>query len=159
MQHEFLSPAWIRAAQAVWAEHQEMLPAPPTAPLRLNLEITGAPDSVAADGTVHAHAETGGPALTVDTGTLAEPDLTLTLDYDTAYDLLVQQRPNAALGAFLTGRIRVAGDLTRVAEQAGVDAAALPSLLASLGITGTSTLADVDPAAGRLGERIRDLTR
>ena len=48
-------------------------------------------------------------------------DLTVTVDYNTAYDLLVEQKPNAAIGAFLSGRIRLAGDLERLAGQTGFD--------------------------------------
>ncbi len=159
MGHEFLSPEWIHSVQAVRDEYATALPDVPVPALRVNLQITHAPDSVASvDGIVHAHADTGGPALVLDVGALADPDLTVTVDYDTAYDLLVEQKPNAALGLFLTGRIRLAGDIDRLAAQTGFDVAAIPGLLSSLGITGSSTLADVDPLAAEIGGKIRALT-
>jgi hypothetical protein len=126
--------------------------------LRVNLQVTGAPDSVAAEGVVHAHVDAGGPGLVLDVGALPDPDLTVTLDYDTAYDLLVVQKPNAALGAFLAGRIRLTGDLERLSATTGFDPAALPALLAGLGVTGSSTWADIDPLAAEIGDRIRQLT-
>lgn len=163
MGHEFLSPAWIKAVQEVRDCYAEAVlaaaePAVALPPLRANLQITGAPAAIAGDGTVHAHADTGGSSLVLDVGALADPDVTVTLDYSTAYELLVDQRPNAALGAFLTGRIKIAADLERLTEQTGFDVAALPGLLASIGITGSSTLADIDPLAAEIGDRIRALT-
>ena len=158
MGHEFLSPEWISEVKAVRDEYAPQLPEIGVPALRVNLLITGAPESVAADGIVHAHADTGGPTLALDTGALADPDLTVTVDYNTAYDLLVTQKPNAALGAFLSGRIRLAGDIERLASQTGFDPTSIPALLANLGITGSSTLADVDPLAAEIGGRIRALT-
>ena len=158
MGHEFLSPEWITGAKAVRDEYAAQMPDLAVPALRVNLLITGAPETVAPDGVVHAHADTGGPTLALDTGELADPDLTVTVDYDTAYDLLVEQKPNAALGAFLSGRIRLAGDLQHLATQTGFDPTSIPALLANLGITGSSTLADVDPVAAEIGGRIRELT-
>ena len=158
MGHEFLSPEWIAAAKGVRDEYAAQMPEMAVPPLRVNLLVTGAPDSVAADGVVHAHADTGGPTLALDTGTLADPDLTVTVDYNTAYDLLVDQKPNAAIGAFLSGRIRLAGDMERLAHQTGFDPTSIPALLANLGITGSSSLADVDPVAAEIGAKIRTLT-
>jgi hypothetical protein len=158
MGHEFLSPQWIAGAKAVRDEYAAHMPDLAVPALRVNLVITGAPETVAPDGVVHAHADTGGPTLALDTGALTEPDLTVTVDYDTAYDLLVDQKPNAALGAFLSGRIRLAGDMQRLATQTGFDPTSIPGLLANLGITGSSTLADVDPVAAEIGGRIRELT-
>ena len=158
MGHEFLSPEWITGAKAIRDEYASQLPALAVPALRVNLLITGAPHSVAADGVIHAHADTGGPILALDIGAVEDADLTVTVDYSTAYDLLVAQKPNAALGAFLSGRIRLAGDIERLAKQTGFDPSSIPGLLANLGITGTSTLADVDPVAAEIGGKIRALT-
>lgn len=158
MGHEFLSPEWIHSVKAVRDEYAAQMPDVGVPALRVNLEIVGSPASVAPDGVVHAHADTGGPTLALDTGSLDDPDLTVTVDYNTAYDLLVSQKPNAALGAFLSGRIRLTGDIERLASQTGFDPTSIPGLLANLGITGSSTLADVDPLAAEIGGKIRELT-
>ncbi len=158
MGHEFLSPEWITSVKAVRDEYATQLPDIAVPALKVNLLITGAPDTVATDGVVHAHADTGGPSLALDTGSLDDPDLTVTVDYNTAYDLLVDQKPNAAIGAFLSGRIRLAGDMERLAGQTGFDPSSIPGLLANLGITGSSSLADVDPLAAEIGGKIRALT-
>lgn len=158
MGHEFLSTQWITAVQALRAEY----PDPPAArhmpAMRVNLDVTGAPPDIAADGTVHAHAVTGGPTLVVQEGPLPDPDLTVVTDYHTAYELLVDQRPGATVTAFLAGRIRLAGNLEELLARTGFDPAALPGLLAGLGVTGTCTLADLNPTAAEIGERIRALT-
>ncbi|MGQ0624919.1 MAG: hypothetical protein ACT4PP_09790 [Sporichthyaceae bacterium] len=162
MGHEFLSPQWIAAAQQVRDTYAEALtavePAATLPRLRVNLQITDAPAAVAQTGTVYAHACTGGPTLVLEVGALPDPDLTVAVDYLTAYDLLIDQRPNAALGAFLRGKIQLTGDVERLADHSGFDLTALPALLGALGITGSSTLADVDPLAAEIGERIRELT-
>lgn len=158
MGHEFLSPEWISGAQTIRDEYASQLPALAVPALRVNLLITGAPHTVAEDGVLHAHAVTGGPVPALDMGALEDADLTVTVDYSTAYDLLVEQKPNAALGAFLSGRIRLAGDIERLTKQTGFDPAAIPGLLANLGITGSSALADVDPVAAEISGKIRALT-
>jgi hypothetical protein len=158
MGHRFLSEGWITAVKALRAEYDDRLPKMDIPAVRVNLDITGVPAEVAPDGVVHAHADTNGPGLTLDVGPLADPDLTVTVDHDTAYDLLVDQRPNAAIGAFLTGRIKINGDMERLAAGGSFDPAAIPGLLASLGITGSTTLADVDPVAAEIGDRVRALT-
>ncbi|MGQ0842965.1 MAG: hypothetical protein ACT4QF_02400 [Sporichthyaceae bacterium] len=158
MGHEFLSEDWIAAVKDLRAEYADQRPPAELPALRVNLDVTGVPAEVAPEGVVHAHADTSTAELVLDVGALPDPDLTVTVDYDTAYDLLVDQKPNAAIGAFLTGRIKLTGDLDRLAASGTFDPAQIPALLSSLGITGSSTLADVDPTAAEIGDRIRALT-
>ena len=106
----FLSDDWIEAARAIHAELGDEAPVP-SATLRMNLVVTAVPFG---SGTVDAHVDTTAGALDIETGHLDEPDLTVTLDYDTAKRILVDQEPQAGMQAFLTGRISVDGDLTRL---------------------------------------------
>jgi hypothetical protein len=158
MGYEFLSEEWVKAVRAIRDTYDHQVAAVPLPALRVNLTITGAPEDLGVDGTVHAHADTAGSSLVLDLGALDDPDLTITVDYDTAYALLVEQRPNAVLGAFLMGRIKISGDVTALTEEHGIDLAGLPALLTSLGITGNSTLADLDPVAAEVGARIHAIT-
>jgi putative sterol carrier protein len=161
MTYEFLSAEWVKAVREIRDEYAEQVPDVPLPAVRVNLTITDAPDSVDAEGVVRAHADTSAGAargLVLELGALPEPDFTLSVDYDTAYALLVDQRPNAFISAFLMGRIKIAGDVQRLAEESGLSLEGLPALLSSLGITGSSTLADVDPVAAEVGERIRAIT-
>jgi putative sterol carrier protein len=47
-------------------------------------------------------------------GSLEIADLTVTTDYDTARQLFVEQDPAASMQAFMSGRIKVDGDITRL---------------------------------------------
>lgn len=159
--YEFLSPEWVKAVREIRDEYSDHVPDVALPAVRINLAVTGAPETVDPECVVHAHADTsagGAKGLVLELGALPEPDLTLTVDYDTAYALLVDQRPNAFIAAFLTGKIKIAGDVNRLAESSGLDLSALPALMASLGITGSSTLSDIDPVAAEVGDRIRAIT-
>lgn len=160
MTYEFLSTEWVKAVREIRDSYAHHVPDVALPALRVNVAVTGAPTTVDPDGTVHAHADTSGGAasgLVLELGALPEPDLTLSVDYDTAYALLVDQRPNAFIAAFLMGKIKIAGDVQTLAES-GLNLEALPALLASMGITGSSTLAELDPVAAEVGERIRAIT-
>ncbi|GAF76671.1 unnamed protein product, partial [marine sediment metagenome] len=50
----------------------------------------------------------------MDLGHLDEPDLTVTLDYATAKAILVEQDAQAGMQAFMSGQIKVQGDMTKM---------------------------------------------
>lgn len=161
MTYEFLSAEWVKAVREIRDSYADHVPDVELPAVRVNVAVTGAPTTVDPEGVVHAHADTSAGAargLVLELGALPEPDLTLSVDYDTAYALLVDQRPNAFIAAFLTGKIKISGDVQRLAESSGLNLEALPALLGSLGITGSSTLADIDPVAAEIGDRIRAIT-
>lgn len=161
MTYEFLSAEWVKAVRQIRDEYAHHVPDVELPAVQVNVTVTGAPDGVDPDGVVHAHADTSAGAargLVLELGALPAPDLTLTVDYDTAYALVVQARPNAFIAAFLTGKVKVSGDLERLAESSGLSLEALPALLAGLGITGSSTVADLDPVAGEIADRVRAIT-
>jgi putative sterol carrier protein len=62
-------------------------------------------------------------------GHLESPDLTVTLSYDTAKALLVDGDAQAAMNAFLGGRIKVDGDITKMIalQTAGAASATNPA--------------------------------
>jgi putative sterol carrier protein len=47
-------------------------------------------------------------------GELDKPDVTLTTDYTTAKKLFVDQDQAAAMQAFMSGKIKVAGDMSKL---------------------------------------------
>jgi putative sterol carrier protein len=63
---------------------------------------------------VAAHVDTTQGALIVEEGHLDEVDLHVTVDYGTARALLVDGQPQAAMAAFMAGKIRVDGDLAKL---------------------------------------------
>jgi len=52
--------------------------------------------------------------LNSDLGELDTPDLTLTTDYDTAKSIFVDQDQAAGMQAFMAGKIKVQGDMTKL---------------------------------------------
>jgi hypothetical protein len=105
--HPFLSPGWIDEARRIHEEYRGRTAPVPVA-VRINLVVTGVPFG---DGSIDAHADTSGGELDIDTGHLPEAQTTLTLDYDTARSILVEQDGQAAMSAFMGGRIKVQGDM------------------------------------------------
>lgn len=108
--HRFLSPEWIEAAMALREELASTAPAAGQR-ARVNLMVTGTPFG---DGRFQAYIDTeaGGP-LPVP-GNLEDPDATVVLDYQAALAAFVTDDPDAVAHGFLTGTLRVDGDLALV---------------------------------------------
>ena len=109
--HEFLSPAWIEAALALRDEYADQLPEPPI-PVRMNLIVTDVPHGNATE--LAASIDTAETGLLPRFGHLEDPELTVTLEYEVAKSLFVEQDPEAVGQAFFGGRIRIDGDMTRI---------------------------------------------
>jgi putative sterol carrier protein len=108
--HKFLSEEWLEAAKKIREEYAGRS-APPAHAVRMNQIITDVPFG---DGTIDAHMDTSGGDLEMDTGHLENPDLTVTLDYATAQAILVDGNPQAGMQAFMAGKIKVQGDMTKL---------------------------------------------
>ena len=108
--HPFLSDEWMTAARAIYDEHAHDAPAFPFR-ARINLVATGVPFG---EGRIKAFIDTSDGQLRLDLGELERPDTTVTTDYDTARLAFVEQDQQAVMQAFLSGRIKVQGDLTKV---------------------------------------------
>ena len=107
--YPFLSDEWLEAAKKI----REEAPAgtPPAHAVRMNQIITDVPFG---EGTLNAHMDTSGGDVQMDMGHLDEPDLTVTLDYPTAKAILVDGNPQAGMQAFMAGKIKVQGDMTKM---------------------------------------------
>ena len=115
-QYPFLSDEWLEAAKKIREEHAGAVTAPAHA-VRMNQIITEVPFG---EGTIEAHVDTSGGEMDMDTGHLENPDLTVTLDYATAKAILVDGNPQAGMQAFMAGKIKVQGDMTKMmAMQSG----------------------------------------
>lgn len=106
----FLSEEWIEAATALQAEYAGRAAAP-ASQMRMNLIVTEVPFG---EGTEDAHLDTTSGELVLNRGHLESPDLTVTLDYETAKAILVEQNPQAGMQAFMAGRIKIEGDMTKL---------------------------------------------
>ncbi|HEY2427892.1 MAG TPA: SCP2 sterol-binding domain-containing protein [Acidimicrobiales bacterium] len=108
--YPFLSEEWITAARGVYDAHRgEAPPVPMT--LRANLNITEVPFG---DDPLPAHLDTSSGELELDLGHLESPDVTLTMGYDVAKAQIVSQDQSAVMQAFMGGRIKIEGDMSKV---------------------------------------------
>ena len=106
----FLSDDWIAAARGIREEHVgQGIPVP--AEVKVNQVITDVPFG---DGPVEAHIDTSSGELIMDLGHLDGADVTLTLDYETARAVFVDGTAQAAMQAFMQGKIKVQGDLAKL---------------------------------------------
>ena len=108
--YPFLSQDWISAARAVYDAHRGEAP-PLTSTLRANLNITDVPFG---DNPLKAHLDTSSGELQLDLGHLDAADVTLTMGYDTAKAQIVTQDQSAVMQAFMGGRIKIEGDMSKV---------------------------------------------
>ncbi len=104
----FLSPEWFTEVRRLQTEHDNVLP--PEADLRMNLRVTDTP--FGNDREFHM-AASGGNADWGE-GHLPDADVTLILGYATAKDIFVLGNPQAAIEAFMAGRITISGDITKL---------------------------------------------
>ena len=116
MAYQFLSDEWVEAARKIREEYKGK-GSPPAHSVRMNQIITEVPFG---DGTVNSHIDTSGGEMVMELGHLDNADLTVTLDYETAKAILVNQDPQAGMQAFMAGKIKVQGDMTKLmAMQSG----------------------------------------
>ena len=118
-QYPFLSDEWLAEARRIRAEFKDRAPEIPVS-VRMNQIIQDVPFG---DGTINAHVDTSSGQLEIETGHLESPDLTITIGYETAKAILVDGDAQAAMQAFLGGRIKVDGDITKMIalQSAGIE--------------------------------------
>ena len=110
--YPFLSDEWIAEARKIRAEMSGSEPAAPAAAtVRMNQVITEVPFG---SGKLDAHLDTSSGTLEMETGHLENPDVTVTLDYDTAKAIFVDGTLDAGMQAFMAGKVRVQGDMAKL---------------------------------------------
>ena len=131
--HAFLTEDWVNAVKGIREEFEGKL-APPAHKVRMNLVVTEVPHG---DGTVEAHMDSSGDEMVMELGHLDDPELTVTLPYDVAKGIFIDGNPQAGMQAFMAGKIKVQGDMTKLmAMQSGT----------------------VDPNAAEIAARIAEVT-
>lgn len=129
----FLSDEWVEQARKIREEYAST-PANVAHQVRMNLVITEVPFS---EASIDAHLDTSSGTLQLDVGHIDPVDLAVTVDYDTAKSILVDNNPQAGMQAFMAGKIRVDGDMSKLL------------MLQS---------APPDPRAQELAQRLKDIT-
>jgi putative sterol carrier protein len=126
--YPFLSEEWMAAARAIRQELKPEATAPGAVQvIRMNQIVTDVPFE---PGTIKSHLDTSTGELDLEFGHLEQADVTVTLDYATAKAILVEGNPQVAMQAFMTGRIKVEGDLAKLMLLQTVAAAPDPSAVA-----------------------------
>jgi len=123
-QYPFLSDDWVAESRRIREEYKDQIPEIPVS-VRMNQVVNEVPFG---DGVIHAHVDTSSGQLEVESGHLEAPDLTVTMTYATAKSILVDGDAQAAMNAFLGGRIKVDGDITKMIalQSAGASSASNP---------------------------------
>jgi len=128
MGHEFLSGDWFAEAERLQGEIDPPIPEA-VAKLVINLTVTAGPS-----GDIAARMQGGRMAL----GHAEDAPTTLSLPYGVARQMFIEGDPNAAMQAFMSGEIKVEGDM---AAMMGMQAAGPPG-----------------PEAQELSARIKEMT-
>jgi putative sterol carrier protein len=110
MTYAFLSDEWMAAAKAVREKYADQA-AKVTTVIKMNQVITDVPFG---DGTLNVYLDTSSGDVVMDLGALDAPDLTVTTDYDTARKIFVDQDQAAGMQAFMSGKIKVQGDMMKM---------------------------------------------
>jgi putative sterol carrier protein len=118
----FLSDEWMAEVKKIHDRHRERIGTVSTK-VRVNQVVTDAPFG---DGTVRAHIDSSSGDVEVGLGHVDDADISLTLDYETAKSLFLGGDPQAAIQAFMAGKIKFEGDLSKlmIAQGATPDATA-----------------------------------
>ena len=112
--HVFLSDPWIEDARRIRAEAlAEGTSATVDHSVRVNLKITDVPFG---DGSLDAHVDTSSGIVEIDSGHIDPVDLVVTVDHSTARSILVEGNTQVAMQAFMSGRIKVEGDVSKLIE-------------------------------------------
>ena len=135
--YAFLSDEWIEAAREIRERHAADLPEIAMS-IRLNQVVTGAPFT---DDDIHSYIDTSSGQLELDLGELDEPDAVITTDYEVARGLIMGADPQAMMQAFLEGRIKVQGDMTRL-----------------IALQATASMQDDNEAAAQVAAEIQAIT-
>jgi hypothetical protein len=108
--HEFLSDEWMDAVEAIRARHADgAVPVPYK--IRMNQVITDAPFT---SESIPLHVDTTDGTMKMGKGHLDDPEVTITTDWETARKIFVEGDQAAAMQAFMAGKIRVDGDMTKL---------------------------------------------
>lgn len=135
--YPFLSDDWIEAAKQLRTEYAERIPTS-AVQARVNVVVTEIPHGD--DGTLEGHIDTSSGQTIIEQGHLDEPELTVTVDYQTAKAAFVTRDQQEVMQAFLGGKILVDGDASKL-----------------LALQSTSP-ADVDPVAVEMYQKLDAMT-
>ena len=124
----FLSDEWIAAVESIVAQHIAPGSLPTTGNLVVNLNVTETPfgsDKQFLMATIDGVAGMGG-------GHKEPGDVTLTTDYTTAKQVFITGDPQAGMQAFMSGKVKVQGDMSKLMMQQAGGGGADPAMQAAI---------------------------
>jgi hypothetical protein len=113
--HPFLSDEWLDEAKAIREKYAGQ-GTPIGHKIKMNQVITGVPF---APGELQLYMDTSGGEIVMEKGALPDADVTVTTDYETARKIFVDQDPQAGMQAFMSGKIKVQGDMMKLMQMQG----------------------------------------
>ena len=108
--YPFLSDEWMTEAKKIREEYRGKAAVAPAA-MKMNQIVTDVPFG---DGTINAHMDSSSGEMEMDLGHIENPEVTVTIDYPTAKAIFVDNNPQAGMQAFMAGKIKVQGDMTKL---------------------------------------------
>lgn len=132
MGHEFLSDDWINAAKAIRDKYASEITTKPPA-IKMNQVITETPGGE----DIKMYLDTSSGEMVMDKGELPDADVTITLPYDVARKQMVDQDQAAAMQAFMSGKVKVQGDMMKLMGMQGMGA---------------------DPVTAKINDEIKEMT-
>ena len=108
MAHTFLSDAWFDEVEKLRDDAPE--PTAAMADLTLNIVVTGGPE-----GDVEIHSKGG----QFERGLVDDAPTKLTVPYDVAKQIFIEGNQAAGMQAFMSGQIKVEGDMTKLMAMQG----------------------------------------
>jgi SCP-2 sterol transfer family protein len=104
--HAFLSDSWFDEAAKLIDHHSAG--GPPAPNLVMNLEVTSGDDKT------EFHMGSRDGVTLFGKGHTDGADLTLSTDIETAREVFVANNPAAGMQAFMAGKVRIQGDMTKL---------------------------------------------
>jgi putative sterol carrier protein len=122
--YPFLSDPWFDAVDKLIAEHAAT--APPGQSLVMNLEVANG------DAVIAFHMGSKDGETLFGRGHAEGADLTLATDIDTAREVFVSGNQQAGMQAFMAGKVRIQGDMTKLMMAQAGGGGANPALTQAL---------------------------
>jgi hypothetical protein len=106
----------MEAAKAIRDKYAADVPKLPS--IKMNQVITEAPGGT----DIKMFMDTSSGAMIMDKGELPDAEVTLTVPYDVAKKQMVDQDQQAAMQAFMSGKVKVQGDMMKLMSLQGMGA-------------------------------------
>jgi len=110
MTYAFLTEEWLTEARLIREKYADQIPEVTTT-IRINQLILDVPFG---DGEIISYIDTSSGSLDMALGELDDPDAVVTLEYETARAMFVDQDQAVAMQAFMAGKIKVQGDMMKM---------------------------------------------